>query len=230
MLDSSYRPTCRLDTRLEIQQFLYFWQGRAKHGSSHQAPQKGVSIMRKIVAGLFITLDGVTEAPNLWQETFDEDMGAELGAFLPTVDAILLGRTTYQEWAPYWSNYKEDSPDGGFAQFLNNAPKYVVSTTLDTVKWGDFESPTLIKGNLEHEIGKLKQQAGKNIAVQGSPGLVNSLIQHDLLDELTLYIHNVVAYSGKPLFAQGTLKRLDLIEAKPTRSGVIIAKYQPRQT
>jgi dihydrofolate reductase len=186
--------------------------------------------MRKVVAGLFITLDGVTEAPNLWQETFDEDMGAELGAFLPTVDAILLGRTTYQEWSPYWSNYKEDSPDGGFAQFLNNAPKYVVSTTLDKVEWGDFEPPTLIRGNLEQEIGKLKNQAGKNIAVQGSPGLVNSLIQHDLLDELTLYIHNVVAYSGKPLFNQGALKRLDLIEAKSTRSGVIIAKYQPRQS
>jgi dihydrofolate reductase len=187
-------------------------------------------MMRKVVAGLFITLDGITQAPNLWQENFDEDMGAELGAFLPTVDAILLGRVTYQEWASYWSNYKEDSPDGGFAQFINHTPKYVVSTTLDKVEWGSFESPTLIKGNLEQEIGKLKNQPGKNISVQGSPGLVNSLIQHDLLDELTLYIHNVVAYDGKPLFAQGTLKRLDLLEAKSTRSGVIIAKYQLRQS
>jgi dihydrofolate reductase len=185
--------------------------------------------MRKIVAGLFITLDGVTEAPNLWQETFDEDMGAELGAFMPTVDAILMGRKTYQEWLPYWSIMPDDAPDGGYAQFLNNAPKYVVSTTLDKVEWGKFESPTLIKGNLEQEIGKLKNQPGKNISVQGSPGLVNSLLQHDLLDELTLYIHNVVAYSGKPLFAQGALKRLDLVESKSTRSGVIVAKYQPRQ-
>ncbi len=186
--------------------------------------------MRKVVSALFISLDGITEAPNLWQETFDEDMGAELGAFLPSVDAILMGRVTYQEWASYWPTMPDDAPDGGFAQFVNHSPKYVVSTTLEKAEWGDFDPPTLIKGDLVQEIGKLKKQPGKNIAVQGSPGLVNALLQHDLLDELTLYIHNVVAYSGKPLFAEGSLKRLDLIEAKPTRSGIIIAKYQPRKS
>ena len=186
--------------------------------------------MRKVVAGLFISLDGITEAPNLWQETFDEDMGAELGADLPNVDAVLLGRVTYQEWSAYWPTMPDDAPDGFFAQFLNQAPKYVVSTTLDKLEWGKFAPPTLIKGNLEQEVGKLKNQPGKNIGVMGSPNLVNSLLQHDLLDELTLYIHNVAAYSGKPLFSQGALKRLDLVEAKPTRSGVIIAKYQPRKS
>jgi dihydrofolate reductase len=186
--------------------------------------------MRKAVSGLFITLDGITEAPNIWQETFDEDMGAEMGAFLPTVDAILMGRVTYQEWSLFWPNMPEDAPDGGFAQFLNHAPKYVVSTTLEKAEWGKFDPPMLIKGNLEQEIGKLKNQPGQNIAVQGSPTLVNSLLQHDLLDELTLYIHNVVAYNGKPLFAEGALKRLDLVEAKSTRSGIVIAKYQPRKS
>ncbi len=185
--------------------------------------------MRKVVAGLFITLDGVAENPGQWQETFDEDMGAELGAFLPTVEAILMGRVTYQEWAAYWPGMPDDAPDGGFAQFLNHTPKYVVSTTLSQVQWGNAQNITLIRGNLVQEIGKLKNQPGKNIAVQGSPRLVNALLQHDLLDELTLYIHNVVAYEGKPLFAEGTLKRLDLIEAKPTRSGIMIVKYQPRR-
>jgi dihydrofolate reductase len=185
--------------------------------------------MRKVVSGLFISLDGITEAPNLWQETFDEDMGAELGAFLPTVDAILMGRKTYQEWRPYWSTMTDDAPDAGYAQFLNHTPKYVVSSSLGKVEWGEHDNITLIKDNLVGEINKLKNQAGKNISVQGSPGLVNSLLQHDLLDELTLYIHNVVAYKGKPLFAQGSLKRLDLIQTKPTRSGIIIAKYQSRQ-
>jgi dihydrofolate reductase len=184
--------------------------------------------MRKVVSGLFISLDGITEAPNLWQETFDEDMGAELGAFLPTVDAILMGRVTYQEWLPYWSTMSDDAPDGGFAQFLNHTPKYVVSTTLEKAEWGEHDNITLIKDNLVQEISQLKNQPGKNIAVQGSPSLVNSLLQHDLLDELTLYIHNVVAYRGKPLFADGSLKRLDLLEAKPTRSGIVIARYQPR--
>jgi dihydrofolate reductase len=186
--------------------------------------------MRKVVSGLFISLDGITEAPNIWQETFDEDMGVELGAFLPTVDAILMGRVTYQEWSSFWPNMPEDAPDGGFAQFLNHMPKYVVSTTLEKAEWGKFDPPTLIKGNLVEEITKLKNQPGMNIAVQGSPTLVNSLLQHDLLDELTLYIHNVVAYNGKPLFAQGALKRLDLVEAKSTRSGIVIAKYQPRKS
>jgi dihydrofolate reductase len=185
--------------------------------------------MRKVVAGLFISLDGVTESPNLWQETFDEDMGAELGTFLPTVDTILMGRVTYQEWQAFWPSVPGDAADGDYARFVNHTPKYVVSTTLDKAEWGTFDNPTLIKDNLAQAVGQLKRQTGKNIAVQGSPGLVNSLLQHDLLDELTLYIHNVVAYSGKQLFAQGALKRLNLVEVKPTRSGIIIAKYQPRQ-
>lgn len=186
--------------------------------------------MRKVVAGLFVTVDGVAEAPNEWQETFDEDMAADLGAFLAQeIDAILLGRVTYQEWEGYWPTFSADTPDAVYANFINNTPKYVVSTTLDKVEWGKFDNATLIKGNLAEEIGKLKNQAGKTIAVQGSLSLVNFLLQHDLLDDLTLYIHNVVAYQGKHLFAEGNLKRLNLVEAKPTRSGVIIARYQPRQ-
>lgn len=185
--------------------------------------------MRKVVAGLFITLDGVTERPDQWQETFDEDMGAEFASFMPGVDAMLLGRITYQEWAAYWPAYPDDGPDADYAQMINQLPKYVVSSTLEEVSWGKFDTVSLIKDNLAEEIGKLKQQPGKNIAVQGSPTLVNSLIQHDLLDELSLYIHNVAAYDGRRLFSQGALKRMDLLEAKPSRSGVVIAKYQPRK-
>jgi dihydrofolate reductase len=186
--------------------------------------------MRKVVAALFYSLDGITQAPQAWQEIFDEDMDAALESSLPTSDTILMGRVTYQEWKEFWPPMPNDSPMGGYPQFINHTPKYVVSTTLENVEWGTFDTIKLIKSNLTEEIGKLKQQPGKNISVQGSPGLVNSLLQHDLLDELTLCIHNVVAYSGKPLFSQGALKRLDLVEAKPTRSGVIIAKYQPRKS
>jgi dihydrofolate reductase len=186
--------------------------------------------MRKVVAGLFVSADGVAEAPNEWQETFDEDMGADLGTFLPEIDTILLGRVTYQEWQDYWPNYEGDSPDAFYANMINNSPKYVVSTTLDKVSWGKFDNATLLGKNFAEEITKLKKQPGKNIAVQGSPTLVNSLLQHDLLDELTLYIHNVIVYKGKRLFAEGNLKRLNLVEAKSTRSGVIIAKYQPRSS
>jgi dihydrofolate reductase len=190
--------------------------------------QKKENVMRKVVAGLFVSVDGVAEAPNEWQETFDEDMGAELSTVLPEIDTILLGRVTYQEWQGYWPNYEGDGPDSFYANMINTSPKYVVSTTLEEVSWGKFDNATLIKNNFVKEIKKLKKQAGKTIGVQGSPTLVNSLLQHDLLDELALYIHNVAVYKGKRLFSEGNLKRLNLVEAKPTRSGVIIAKYQPR--
>jgi dihydrofolate reductase len=183
--------------------------------------------MRKVTSGLFISLDGVTESPDQWQfDHFDEDMGAALTSYLAETDTILLGRVTYQEWAPYWSTYT-DGPDAAFAGFINNSPKYVVSTTLDQVDW---QNSTLIKGNLAHEIAKLKQQPGKNIGVTGSPTLVRSLLQNDLLDELTLMVHPVVAGHGKRLFQDGSdLKRLELVDSKTTRTGVAILTYQPRQ-
>jgi dihydrofolate reductase len=182
--------------------------------------------MRKVTAGLFITLDGVTEAPNLWQETFDEDMGAELMSAMARTDTILLGRVSYQEWAAYWPTATTDQD---YANWINNTPKYVVSNTLDKVEWGKFDTVSLLKGNLAEEINKLKRQPGKNIAVQGSPTLVNSLLQHDLLDELQLIVHNVVVYKGKRLFDTGGLKRLDLVSSKSTRSGVVILTYRPRR-
>ncbi len=185
--------------------------------------------MRKVVAGLFITVDGVVEAPDQWQETFDEDMGAAMSAFLPRVDTVLLGRVTYQYWRSYWPTFESSGPDAAFADFINTSPKVVVSTTLDTVDWGSFDNIRLIRENLAEEIGALRKQPGNDISVQGSPGLVNSLLQHDLLDELTLYVHNVVAYRGRRLFTEGALKRLDLVEANTTRSGVVIATYRPRK-
>jgi dihydrofolate reductase len=94
------------------------------------------------------------------------------------------------------------------------------------VQWGNFDNAKLIS-KLE-EIKKLKEGVGKTITVNGSPTLVNSLIQENLLDELTLIIHNVAAYQGKHLFSQGNLKRFNLVNVKPTRSGVILATYQPR--
>ena len=183
--------------------------------------------MRKVISGLFISLDGVTESPDQWQfDHFDEDMMASMGSFITETDTILLGRVTYAEWAPYWPT----STDEPFASFINNTPKYVVSTTLDQVEWGKFDKPTLIKGNLGQAITKLKQQPGKNIGVAGSPTLVQSLLQANLLDELTLMVHPVVASRGKRLFKEESdLKRLKLVDSKTTRTGVAILTYQPRQ-
>ncbi len=178
--------------------------------------------MRKLFAGLFISLDGVTEAPYKWQfDNFDEDMMAAMESMLAVEDTVLLGRVTYQEWAPYWPT----STDEPFASFINNTPKCVVSTTLETVEW---QNSTLIKGDLVQGIAALKQRPGNAIGVAGSPSLVRSLLLHDLLDELVLMVHPVVVGRGKRLFnEQDELKRLKLVDAKATRTGVLIATYQP---
>jgi dihydrofolate reductase len=181
--------------------------------------------MRKVIAGLFISLDGVTESPDKWQfDHFDADMMAAMEAHIAAEDTILLGRVTYQEWAPYWPN----SSDEPYASHINSTPKYVVSTTLDRVEWGKWNNVTLIKGNLAEELSRLKQQRGKNIGVSGSPTLVRSLVQDDLLDELTLMLHPVLVGRGKRLFKDGSdLKRLQLVNSKITRTGVAILTYQP---
>ena len=181
--------------------------------------------MRKLVSGLFISLDGVAESPDQWQfDVFDADMGAAMGAHLASVDTMLLGRVTYQEWAQYWPN----SADDEYATHINNTPKFVVSTTLDKVAWGKYVNITLIKANLAEEISRLKQRPGKNIETAGSITLVRSLLQADLLDELILMIHPVVVGHGKRLFTEGSdLKRMQLVNSKITGSGVAILTYRP---
>ncbi len=183
--------------------------------------------MRKVVSGLFIALDGVTESPDQWQfDVFNEEMGAAMGAHIAAEDTMLLGRVTYQEWEPYWPN----SADEPYASHINSIPKVVVSTTLDKVRWGNKNNISLIKGNLAGEIAKLKQQPGKNIGVAGSPTLVRSLLQADLLDELTLMVHPVVAGKGKRLFdGEVDLKRMKLVDSKITRTGVAFLTYQPQR-
>ena len=182
--------------------------------------------MRKVVSGLFISLDGVVESPDQWQfDVFNDEMGEALMASIGAADALLLGRVTYQEWASYWPSASDEEEP--FKSFLNTTPKYVVSRTLDTVGW---QNATLIKGNLAEELATLKQQPGKNINIAGSGTLVQSLLRDDLLDELQLMVHPVVVGRGKRLFKDGSeLKRLDLVDSKTTSTGVVILTYQPRR-
>jgi dihydrofolate reductase len=99
--------------------------------------------MRRIVAGLFMSLDGVVESPEKWQSPyFDEEMGAEIGAQMAAADTLLLGRRTYEEFAAFWPQQRGDA---GPADFMNNTPKVVVSTTLDTVEW---EGSRLLRGDV----------------------------------------------------------------------------------
>jgi dihydrofolate reductase len=179
--------------------------------------------MRKVIASLFSTLDGVVEAPNEWQFAFDDEMGAAMSRTLEALDAVLLGRVTYTEWAGYWPT----STDEPFASWINRTPKYVASTTLDSVD--EWPNSTLIRGSVADFVSELRQQDGGTIGTAGSPTLVRTMFDQGLLDELTLLIHPVVAGGGrKRLFADdATLTKLELIESQPTSSGVLIATYRP---
>lgn len=111
--------------------------------------------MRKVTSGLFISLDGVVEAPHLWQfDVFDADMGDAMIKFLAGIDTVLLGRVTYQEWAAYWPNA---TTDGDYAVFINETPKHVASTTLTQAEW---QNSTLITGDVAAAVAGLKAQPG----------------------------------------------------------------------
>lgn len=180
--------------------------------------------MRQVTAALFISLDGVVEAPDQWQfDVFDRDMESAMARAIAQEDAVLLGRVTYQEWASYWPT----ATDEPYASHINNVPKYVVSTTLDSVDWNNS---TLIQGSLAQAINRLKRQPGKNIGVAGSPTLVRSMLEEGLLDVLTLMIHPVIVGRGKRLFEQWSdLQRLALVDSTVTGSGVAILTYQARR-
>ncbi len=181
--------------------------------------------MRKITAGLFVSLDGVVESPDKWQfPYFNDEMGEAVGASMAAADAMLLGRVTYQEFASYWPG--ASSEDQPFADYMNNTPKYVVSTTLEEpLEWNNS---TLIKGNVAEEITRLKQQPGENIGITGSATLVQYLLQEDLLDKLELLVHPVVVGSGKRLFeGGGESKGLRLLDSKTFSTGVVFLTYQP---
>jgi dihydrofolate reductase len=178
--------------------------------------------MRKISANFFISLDGVVESPDKWHfPYFNEEMGQAVEAGMKDSDAMLLGRKTYEEWAAYWPNTSADEP---FSDYINNIPKYVASTTLQTAEW---HNSTLLRGDLATELGKLKSEPGKNIAMSGSITLVRWLLANDLLDELRLLVHPIVVSQGQRLFLDEIgNKPLKLASATTFETGVLNLVYQ----
>ena len=146
-------------------------------------------------------------------------------------DAMLLGRVTYEEFAAFWPSQEEkaNDEDQETTEYMNNTPKFVVSKTLEEpLEWNNS---TLIKGDLAEEIAKLKQQPGKDISITGSPTLVGSLLQDDLLDELRLMVHPIVVGSGKRLFEEGSDQMaLELVDSKIFSTGVLYLTYQLAQS
>ncbi len=187
--------------------------------------------MGKVVVTEFVSMDGVMEDPGGAEEfehggwTFEFDRGPEGDKFkldeVMDADAQLLGRVTYQGFAAAWPTITDEV---GFADKMNSMPKYVVSTTLEEAEWNNS---TVVKGDVAEEISKLKGQVDGNILVAGSATLVQSLMQHDLVDELRLMVFPLVLGSGKRLFADGS-ERADfrLTDSKALESGILILTYE----
>ncbi|MFC4911857.1 dihydrofolate reductase family protein [Actinomadura gamaensis] len=179
--------------------------------------------MRKVTAGLMTTLDGVTDAPSEWSGPyFVPEMGAVMAEGIAEADAVLLGRRTYLEFAELWPPQGDGNP---MAAFLNRTPKYVASSTLDTVEWSGSE---LVGGDVVEAVRELKARPGRNIQVPGSPRLVRSLLAAGVLDELSLMIFPVVRGHGARLFdgVPGGMA-LELTGSGAYSSGVLGARYRP---
>ncbi|SDN63018.1 Dihydrofolate reductase [Cryobacterium flavum] len=178
--------------------------------------------MRKLTAGLFMSLDGVVESPNLWQfDSFDEELGAEMTAMMDRVDTVLLGRVGYEQWASYWPSAEHDDP---FGAFINPVPKFVASRTLTgELAW---QNSTLITGDLEEFVTDLKNTAGGEISLVGGISLVRQLLFAGLLDSLTVMTHPVVAGVGRHLFEPtDPLTRLTLQKSLTTSKGNALLTY-----
>jgi dihydrofolate reductase len=182
--------------------------------------------MRKIVAGLFLSLDGVMEAPETWHfPYFNDEMGEAVASQMAAADTMLLGRRTYEEFAGYWA---DKGSDVEFAGVVNNTPKLVASTTLKTVEW---QNSALIKGDVAEALRRLRQEPGRDISITGSATLVRSLLRDNVLDELRLLVHPIVVGSGKRLFEE-TSERvpLKLVDSRTFSTGVLYLTYQPAST
>lgn len=179
--------------------------------------------MRKIVAGLFISLDGVVEAPQDWHfPYFNEEMGEAVADQANAADTMLFGRHTFEEFASFWPSQGSDVP---FADVINSTPKVLVSTTLESVEWGPT---TIVSDDVVGAVTALKDQPGKDISITGSPTLVRTLLREGLLDELRLLVHPIVVGHGKRLFeTEEQPIPLKLMDSKTFETGVQAMTYAP---
>jgi dihydrofolate reductase len=185
--------------------------------------------MRKIVVLTFISFDGVMQGPGGPTEDtsdnftlggwtvpyFDEFLGHVMGEQMGQPFDLLLGRKTFEIFASYWPHHPEEGAG------INNATKYVVSKTINSHEW---KGSIFLRGDIPQEIRNLKNGDGPDLQVHGSGNLIQTLMEHDLVDEFWLKIFPVTLGTGKRLFAQGTIPAAyTLIDSKTSPSGVIIA-------
>jgi dihydrofolate reductase len=190
--------------------------------------------MRTLMVTEFVSLDGVVQGPGGpdedrdggfihggWAAPYiDDEVLARAIGVAARADALLLGRRTYEEFAATWPLAAADDPIGSKWAAVS---KYVASRTLTSVSW---QNSTLLEGDVADAVAALKKSDGGEIQVHGSIQLVQTLLAHDLVDELQLVVIPVLVGSGKRLFGSGTVPaRFDLIAAATTRSGVIVGRY-----
>jgi len=186
--------------------------------------------MRRIIVTEFMSLDGVIEAPGGdetphpnggWQAGYRAPEGGKYKVDeLAAVDALLLGRKQYELFAAYWPGQS----GAGFADRINQLPKYVVSKTLQQVGWNNCH---LVR-DVAKDIAALKQTSGGDILVYGSATLVKSLLHHNLVDELRLIVYPVTIGGGLRIFDDNReLKKFELKHARTIEGGILILEYKP---
>jgi dihydrofolate reductase len=177
--------------------------------------------MRNVIVSMFVSLDGVTEAPEKWSLKFwNDDIAKFKHDELFAADALLLGRVTFEVFAASWPSRTDDE----YADRMNSIRKVVASTTLEPPEWNNS---TLIKADVASEVSKLKQQGGRDILVFGSTSLLSTLMEHDLVDEYRLLVYPIVLGKGKRLFKDGSAAKLKFAGAKALGSDAVLLSYAP---
>jgi dihydrofolate reductase len=186
--------------------------------------------MRDLIVTENITLDGVIEATEEnWfapagddGETDQSDVVEALREQMEGADAFLVGRITFEQMRGYWPQQTDDTT--GITDYLNRVSKYVVSRTLVDPEW---ESSTVLRGELQDEIQALKSKPGKDIVTTGSITLVRDLIAAALVEEYRLFVYPVVLGHGRRLFVDASgVSELRLVETRPFRSGIVLLRYR----
>jgi dihydrofolate reductase len=185
--------------------------------------------MRKVIASTFVTLDGFMVGPHedmSWvMNNFNDEMGAYARDLMDSMDTILIGRKTYEVMVNAWPGATEETAPG--ADKMNSTPKLVASRTLETAPWGHWNNAAVVS-DVADEIGRLKQQPGKDIVIYGSATLVQGLTQGGLIDEYQLLVFPVLLGSGKPLFANiAHPVNLTLLRTQSFTNGVVALYYEP---
>ena len=179
--------------------------------------------MRKVINSTYVTLDGVIENPQDWPSlgSFSDEGNAVQTELLLACDAVLMGRRTYEAFAPAWASRSGDP----FSDRMNSISKYVVSSTVRDPEWNNS---TVISGDLATEVTRLKDLPGRDIVQYGFGVVAHTLASHGLLDELKLWVHPFLLRRGGPndlIYREGTLVRFHLIDTMPLPSGTVILSY-----